>query len=41
MCHEIEAALLHPAVEIFLRDFVGIMEDLIIGREDRHRGFFD
>src|SRR5215468_4016469 len=41
LVHEIEPTLLYPAVEILLRDFVGIMKNPIIRREYLHRRFFD
>ena len=34
---EIEAALLHPALEIGLGDFVGRIQQRTFGREKRHR----
>src|SRR5580765_1478307 len=38
--HEVETALLHPAVKIFLRDLVRPVEDLLFRRKDLYRLFF-
>src|ERR1017187_1859831 len=35
--HEVEPALLHPALEIFLRNFIGRMKDRVRGIENRNR----
>src|SRR5579864_2829913 len=35
--HEVETALLHPAVKIFLRDLVRPVEDLFLRRKNLHR----
>ena len=38
--HEVEPALLHPAVEVCWRDLVGIVEDRVLRIEDGDRRFF-
>src|SRR5438105_8089566 len=34
--HEVDTALLHPAIEIARGDLIGIMEDGIVWRQDLH-----
>src|ERR1700735_2424539 len=38
--HEVEPALLHPAVEISLRDLIRIMKDVICRLQNLHRRLF-
>ena len=41
LIHEVQAAFLHPTVEVALRDLVGIMKDTVFGSQHIHRRFFD
>ena len=41
LIHEVQAALLHPACEILLRNGIRIVEDRALRIKNRNRGFLD
>src|SRR5271156_1707566 len=41
LIHEIQPALLHPSVEVVLRDLVGEVKDAIVRSQNLYRSLFD